>query len=168
MGSALFLLLVLQAGSTLASPVDLAPGLKLSVPDSLVVEVLDAPSANSGPVVVGAVEGEPGYFIAATRAPDWERNQTLWKQLELELRHRSEEKVVNLGAEGRFATLEGDSVWYRTYEWRADGRPQRHVYFLLKGERSVYWFTLTMVEGVEVGLALPLAEALIRRASIDE
>ncbi len=168
MCGAVLLLFLAQASSAVQSSVELASGLKVSLPDPLVIEVLGDQPESYGPVLVGEIEREPGYFLAATEIRVWERNHILWKKLEDEIGSRSETGDFNAGVEGRLTTLEGDRVWYKAYEFQADGVTHRHVYYLLKGERSSYWITLTMVEGVDIGLAIPLAEALVRRAQIND
>jgi hypothetical protein len=156
----------MPAGGALASTVNIAPGLEMTLPAPLVIDVFESQRNSDGPVVVGEIEGGPGYFIAAVRVRTWERNNILWRKLETEIRDRSETGDFVTSAKGSFVTMAGDSVWYRAYEYESRDQNHRQVYFLLKGERSIYWVTLTVIEGVSVDLVIPIAKALIRRARL--
>lgn len=159
--------LLLWASVALASStVGLAPGLELTLPDSLVIDVLESHGQHQGPVIAGAIDGEPGYFVAASKVGTWERNNILWRKLETEIRSRSSDGDFTLGVKGSFTTAMNDAVWFRTYAYESSEQKHVQVYFLLKNERSIYWVTLTMVEGVEVDLVIPIAKALIRRARV--
>ena len=157
--------LLLSAGVALAaSTVELAPGLEITLPTSLVIDVLEQGQQKS-PVIAGEVGGEPGYFIAATKIKTWERNNILWRKLETEIRSRSASDFT-IVMRGSFTTTANDAVWFRAYEYESLDQQHRQVYFLLKGERSIYWVTLTMIEGVDVDLVIPIAKALLHRAKI--
>ncbi|ACE83967.1 hypothetical protein [Cellvibrio japonicus] len=101
--------------------------------------------------------------MAATRVKTWEKNAVLWKRLESEIRKRSSSGEFTLGQMGSFSTRVNDTVWFRAYQYQS---ADQQVYFLLKKQRTTYWITLTMVEGVDINLATPIATALIRRARV--
>lgn len=159
------LLLLLWAGTAFAASVNLAPGLDMPLPSSLVVEVVAPKTPDTAPVIAGEIGGEPGYFIAATRIKTREQNLLLWKRLESEIRKRSISKNFVSERKGNFSTLQNDPVWFRSYQYDAAGQTHRQVYFLLKHDESAYWIILTAVEGISLDLVIPIAEALIRRTS---
>lgn len=158
--------LLFYAVAVQASAFHLAPGLEITLPDSLALEVIAPHDQFNGPIIVGEVEGEPGYFIAATKVKTWEKNSVLWKRLESELRKRSSTNVFIPSHEGKFFTNLNDKVWFKAYAYNTAEQAHHQVYFLLKNQRTTYWITLTMVEGVDINLAIPLAKTLLQRAHI--
>lgn len=161
--------LLLWAGAALAaSSVTLAPGLEMTLPSSLVINVFEPQQQLDWPVIAGEIGGRPGYFIAATKVITWEQNNILWRKLETEIRDRSSARKFTVGVRGSFTTLANGGVWFRAYEYESAEQKYSQVYFLLKGKRSIYWVTLTMVEGIDVDLVIPIVKALIRRARFSE
>lgn len=157
----------------LAAPVaaegtlELAPGLSVSVPSSLgVTQDPDTPG-----LLIGEIEGAPGYFMSASRVERNERDNVLWARLEAELR-KSGRKVDQL-FKGHFTTHEGVPVTYRGYRYRVKNQGYRQVYYLIKGEgrdgrNRSYWVYLTAVETVHLHVILPFAEVLLKRAELHE
>lgn len=159
------LLLLLYAGTAFAATVNLAPGLEMPLPSSLVIEVFDAQTPGKAPFIAGDIGGEPGYFMAATRIKTRDQNLALWKRLESEIRKRSINKNFVSERKGNFATQQNNPVWFRSYQYESAGQTHRQVYFLLKHDESAYWIILTAAEGVSLDLVMPIAEALIRRTT---
>lgn len=158
--------LLLYAGAAQASAVHLAPGLEITLPSSLAVEFVPPQEQFNSPIIVGELSGTPGYFIAANKVKTWEKNIVLWKRLESEIRKRSKTGAFTLSQRGNFSTIANDIIWFRAYEYESSDQLHRQVYFLLKDQRTAYWITLTMVDNVDIKLALPIAQALIRRARV--
>ncbi len=158
--------LLLFASATQATTVHLAPGLEITLPSSLALDVIPAQDQISSPVIAGAISGEPGYFIAANKVKTWEKNSVLWKRLESEIRKRSTDGEFTLNQRGHFVTRTNDKVWFHVYHYTTAEQSHQQVYFLLKDQRTTYWITLTMVEGVDINLTIPIAKALIRRARV--
>jgi hypothetical protein len=164
-------LLLLCTAAAQATTVDLAPGLEIPLPTALILGVMEPqPNIslhNTGPVIAGEVAGKPGYFIAATKIKSWGENAVLWKKLETEMRKRNAINI-NITRKGSFITAARNAVWFRGYEYELADQTHNPIYFLLKSEREVYWITLTMTEGVDIDLVIPIAEALIRQARITD
>lgn len=158
--------LLLCAGATQASTVHLAPGLEIVLPDSLAIQVISPHDQFSSPVIAGELSGEPGYFIAAVKIKTWEKNGVLWKRLESEIRRLSSAGEFTITQQGNFFTALNHNVWFRAYQYQTQERSHHQVYFLLKDQRITYWVTVTMVEGADINLSIPIAKALIRRARI--
>ncbi|MGD8175156.1 hypothetical protein [Marinimicrobium sp. ARAG 43.8] len=145
----------------------LAPGLTVNLPDALPVQVAELQSSNESPVLMGYVEGAPAYFLSATRIPQWQRTNLAWTKLDLALSDSSDDGHIQIKTNGRFKTRLDVEVWYRAYEFSNGGDIQRPVYFLLKGHYQLYWLTLTVAEGVNTEVVLPMAEVLVRRMEIE-
>lgn len=159
------LLCGLSAGAW-AAAANFAPGLSLTLPEPLAVRVVELQENGGAPMLVGEIEEQESYFMAALKIDGWERNHVLWRRLEDALRKRSDTGNFRTGLRGSFTTTAGQSVWYTLYEYRSNERPHRQIYYLLKSEQSAYWITLTVVEGVDVELVLPVVRALIRRVQL--
>lgn len=159
------LLCGLSAG-TWAATANLAPGLSLRLPESLAVQVVELPEKGRYPILVGEIEEQESYFMAALKIDAWERNHVLWRRLEDAIRKRSDDGKFVTGVRGSFTTTAGESVWYTLYEYDANDVSQRQIYYLLKSDQSAYWITLTVVEGVDMALVLPIVRALIRRVQL--
>lgn len=173
--------LLLYAGAVQASAVQLAPGLEIELPSSLALDVIPPrePSketdnsavddtAVTGPVLVGKVNGEPGYFIAAVKVKNWEKNNILWQRLETAIANKSNAGEFTVSQRGSFPAAIDDLVWYRAYEFIIADQTHRQVYFLINDRNNTYWITLTMVQGVDTNLAIPITKALIHRLRIVE
>ncbi|MEN0036443.1 MAG: hypothetical protein AAGC78_05220 [Cellvibrio sp.] len=168
--------LLLYAGAVYASSVNLAQGLEIDLPSSLSLEVIapqDQPDALkntpiANPMIAGKINGEPAYFIAATKVKNWEKNSVLWKRLETGISDRSKSGEFIVSQLGNFSTLLNQTVWFRAYEFEAENQQHRQVYFLLNDQRNSYWITLTMAQGSDINLAIPITKALISRARIIE
>lgn len=158
-------ILLLCAAVTHATTVNLAPGLEISLPSALTIEIIEPQDQYHSPTLAGEIGGEPAYFIAATKINMWERDPALWKRLESEIRKQSNSGDFILKAEGSFAASPHDTVNFKTYEYESADQKHSHVYFLLRDERNIYWLTLTVVEGVDMDVVMPIAQAVIRRAS---
>lgn len=159
------LLCGLSAG-TWAATANLAPGLSLSLPESLAVRVVEFQGKGRAPMLMGEIEEQESYFMAALKIDAWERNHVLWRRLEDAIRKRSDDGKFVTGVRGSFTTSEGEGVWYTLYEYDANDVSQRQIYYLLKSDQSAYWITLTVVEEVDVALVLPIVRALIRRVQL--
>lgn len=149
-----------------AEPLELAPGLKLTLPDTLALAVIAAPDSAQFPVVMGELNGEPGYFLAATKIKAWEKNAILWRRLETNIGKRAEGNSFTLLSSGSFQSDDELKVFFRGYEYRVEDQTRQQVYFLLNTQRAGYWLTLTAAENVDIKLAIPIASALVRRARI--
>lgn len=168
--------LLLYAGAVYASSVHLAQGLEIDLPSSLLLEVItpqDLPdtlkdATITSPIITGKINGEPAYFIAATKVKNWEKNSVLWKWLESGISDRSQSGEFIISQRGNFSTLVNQAVWFRAYEFEAKNQQHRQVYFLLNEQRNTYWITLTMANGSDINLAIPITKALIRRARVTE
>lgn len=161
--------LLLCAAAAHASTVNLAPSLNISLPSALSIEIIEPQDQSYSPRLVGEIGGEPGYFIAATKINMWERDPALWKRLENEIRKQSNTGDFILNAEGSFVASPHDTVNFKTYEYQSADQKHNQVYFLLRDERNIYWLTLTVAEGVDIDVVMPIAQAVIRRVSfIDE
>ncbi|WP_027328232.1 hypothetical protein [Marinimicrobium agarilyticum] len=159
------LLVGLSAGSW-AATANLAPGLSLTLPEPLAVRVVELEEKEGELILVGEIEERESYFMAALKIGAWERNHVLWRRLEDAIRKRSDSGNFVTGVRGSFTTAEGEGVWYTLYEYESNERPLRQIYYLLKSDQSAYWITLTVVEGVDVALVLPVVRALIRRVQL--
>lgn len=168
--------LLLYAGAVYASAVNLAQGLEIDLPSALSLEVITPQdqldklqdATITSPMIVGKINGEPAYFIAATKVKNWEKNSVLWKRLETGISDRSKSVEFIVSQRGNFSTLLNQAVWFRAYEFEAENQKHRQVYFLLNDQRNTYWITLTMANDSDINLALPITKALIRRARIIE
>lgn len=171
--------LLLYAGAVYASSVNLAPGLEIDLPSSLSLDVitpqdqpdqLDKPKKPviTSPIIAGKINGEPAYFIAASKVKNWEKNSVLWKRLESGIEERSKPGEFTIIQRGNFPTLTNEIVWFRAYEFEAENQKHRQVYFLLNYQRNAYWITLTMAKDSDISLAIPITKALISRARITE
>lgn len=158
-------MLLLYAAAAYASTVNLAPGLEIALPSALSIEIIGPQDPSHSPTLVGEIGGEPVYFIAATKINMWERDPALWKRLESELRKQSNTGDFILKTEGSFVASPHDTVNFKTYEYESADQKHSQVYFLLRDERNIYWLTLTLAEGVDIDVVMPIAQALIRRAS---
>ncbi|WP_039913287.1 hypothetical protein [Cellvibrio mixtus] len=171
--------LLLYAGAAYSSSVNLAPGLEIDLPSALSLDVITAEDqpepANKrkgttigSPIIAGKINGEPAYFIAASKVKNWEKNSILWKRLENGISDRSKPGEFLIRQRGNFTTLTNEVVWFRVYEFEADNQKHRQVYFLLNQQRTSYWITLTMVKDGDINLAIPIAKALLSRARVIE
>lgn len=168
--------LLLYAGAVYASAVNLAQGLEIDLPSSLSLEIITAQdqpeklqdATITSPIIAGKINGEPAYFIAATKVKNWEKNSVLWKRLESGISDRSKSGEFTVSQRGNFSTLLNQAVWFRAYEFEAENQKHRHVYFLLNDQRNTYWVTLTMAKDSDINFAIPITKALIRRARITE
>jgi hypothetical protein len=161
--------LLLCAAAAHASTVNLAPGLEIPLPSALTIEVIEPQDQNHSPMLAGEIGGEPAYFIAATKITLWERDPALWKRLESEIRKQSNTGDFTLKTEGSFAASPHNTVNFKTYEYESADQKHSQIYFLLRDERNLYWLTLTLAEGVDIDVVMPIAQALIRRVSfVDE
>jgi hypothetical protein len=152
-----------------ASVVNLAPGLEISLPSALAIEIIEPQEQHNGPVIVGELGGMPGYFMAATRVTMWERDPALWKRLETEIRKQSKSGDFLLRIDDSFQTSLHNIVNFKAYEYESGEQKHTQVYFLLRDDRNIYWITLTTAKGVDINLAIPIAQSLISRARfIDE
>jgi hypothetical protein len=138
--------------------------LDISLPSALAIEVIEPQDPSSSPILAGEIGGVPGYFIAATRINMWERDPALWKRLESEIHKLSNTGDFLLLIEGNFPASPLNNVNFKAYEYDSSEQKHIQVYFLLRDDRSIYWLTLTVVEGVDVDLVIPIAQALISRA----
>jgi hypothetical protein len=168
--------LLLYAGAAYASSVYLAQGLEIDLPSSLSLEVITPQdqldklkdTKITSLIIAGKINGEPAYFIAATKVKNWEKNSVLWKRLESGISDQSKSGEFIVSQRGNFSTLVNQMVWFRVYEFDAENQKHRQVYFLLNDQRNTYWITLTMANDSDINLALSITKALIRRARIIE
>ena len=160
------MLLLLTPMSAQASKVYLAPGLEMTLPSALALDVIELQDHYQGSILVGEVNNTPGYFIAASKANAWEKNAVLWKRLESGIRLQSDTDDFVLLKRGNFYTHNNNLVWFRAYEYQSAGQTHRQVYFLLKNQNRVYWITLTMIDSVGIDLTIPITTTLIQRARI--
>lgn len=156
---------LLCAAATHASTVNLAPGLEIDLPSALSIDIIEPQDQYHSPTLAGEIGGEPGYFIAATKITMWERDPALWKRLESEIRRQSNSGDFILKTEGSFVASPHDTVNFKAYEYESADQKHFQVYFLLRDERNIYWLTLTLAEGVDMDVVMPIAQAVIRRAS---
>ncbi len=163
-----FIHTVLLSAAANAASLSLAPGLEISLPSALRIDILESPDQAHGARLVGEIDGAPGYFIAATKIQMWERDPALWNRLESEIRKQSNTGSFLIKEEGSFVASPHDTVNFKTYEYVSAEQKHTQVYFLLRDERNIYWLTLTLVEGVDLNVVLPITQALIRRVSFKE
>lgn len=157
--------LLLCAAVTHASTVSLAPGLEIALPTALSIDIIEPQDQYHSLRLAGEIGGAPGYFIAATKITMWERDPALWKRLENEIRRQSNSGDFTLKTEGSFVASPHDTVNFKAYEYASADQQHSQVYFLLRDERNIYWLTLTLAEGVDIDVVMPIVQALIRRAS---
>lgn len=150
------------------SETGLAAGLSVMLPESLAVHEYYRNDADEFPILIGEIDGEPAYFLGAVRVKRWERSNVLWTKLETELRYIDPSDNLSVIARGGFTTDGGQKVRYRGYRFRHKEGFRRQVYFLLRSDTQIYWLTLTAVEGADLAVVIPLAQALIRRAHLVE
>lgn len=153
-------------GAETADGAILAPGLNIVLPSPLGLSLEKIEQHDQYPVIVGEIGKAPAYFISAVKVRRWERSSVLWEKLEMELRRQGDSRSIKTFIGGSFSTDEGVKVSYKGYEYFAHGHRHRPVYFLLKGENSIYWVTLVTVEGVNMQVVLPVVEALVQRVRI--
>ncbi len=144
--------------------VQLAYGLEVTLPGSLALQVIAPHEQFKHPIIAGNINGEASYFIAATRINDWEKNALLWNRLENQIRRKSDRNEFTIRQRGSFSTTQNIAVFFRMYEYNTNNQQHRQVYFLLNNQRAGYWITLTMLEGADASLIIPIATALVRRA----
>ncbi|WP_341939107.1 hypothetical protein [Marinimicrobium sp. C2-29] len=147
---------------------ELAPGLYVVLPESMAVRAYRKSSSDDFPILIGDLEGEPAYFLGAVKVQRRKRSNVLWTKLEKELRYIGPSDSLSVIARGGFTTGAGQAVRYRGYRFRHEDGLRRQVYFLLRSDTQVYWLTLTAVEGAELEVVIPLAQALIRRTHLVE
>lgn len=168
--------LLFYAGAVYASTVNVAQGLEIDLPSSLSLEIITPQdqleklqgTTIANPMIAGKINGEPAYFIAATKVKNWEKNSVLWKRLENGISDRSKSGEFIVSQRGNFSTLLNQAVWFRAYEFEVESQKHRQVYFLLNDQRNTYWITLTMVKDSDINLAIPITKALLRRARVVE
>ncbi len=160
------MLLLLAPMSAYASKVYLAPGLEMTLPSALALDVIELQDQYQGSILVGEVNNTAGYFIAASKANAWEKNAVLWKRLENGIRLQSDNDDFALLKRGSFYTHDNNLVWFRAYEYKSAEQTHRQVYFLIKNQFTVYWITLTMTDPVSIDLTIPITTTLIQRARI--
>lgn len=159
---------LLSAAAVCADDTELAPGLSVLLPGSMAVRAYRKHSSDDFPILVGDLEGEPAFFLGAVKVQRWERSSVLWTKLESKLRYIDPSDSLSVIAHGGFTTGAGQEVRYRGYRFRHEGGLRRQVYFLLRSDSRIYWLTLTAVEGAELDVVIPLAQALIRRTHLVE
>lgn len=152
----------LSKGNTAKDTLDLelAPGLILSVPSSLSVALHPETTG----LLVGEIEGAPGYFMSASMVEHNDRDNVLWARLETELKQSGSE--VKRLFKGHFTTQASVPITYRAYLYRVQDQSYRQVYYLVKAETRSYWVGLTAVETVNLKVILPFAEVLLKRAQV--
>ncbi len=155
-----------------ASPADsaleLAPGLHLILPKPLSLQYIEPDSANDSPVLVGHIEGVPGYFIVADKVTEKQRISVLWEKIEMEIRARADRQSFETGDRGSFTTTSGAKVWYRSYRYLVDDVVYRPVYYLISQGGSSYWVTLTVAEEVNRAVVKPIADAVLKRVIVSD
>lgn len=155
-------ILLLCALSCHAETVTLAPGLEINLPSALSLQ-LEQQDQREFSTLVGEVNGTQSYFMAATLINIWERDPVLWKRLESSIRQQSSASEPLLRMEDTLTASPHGTVSYKIYEYESEQQKHLQAYFLLKGERSLYWISLTTVPDTDISTVLPLAQALISR-----
>jgi hypothetical protein len=112
---------------------------------------------------VGEANGGQAYFMAATLIKISERDPVLWKRLESSIRQQSSASEPILKLEDTLVAPPHNAVNYKIYEYESEQQKHLHAYFLLKGERNLYWISLTTVADTDINSVIPLAQALISR-----
>lgn len=164
--AALWLLLLPFA--VCAEPIQLAPGLELDLPSSLAARPQTVTGDGLSEVVVGYVEGEPAYFVAASAVERDLRSSLLWARLETILRKKSVDGHLEITRRGNFKTRSERLVWYRLYHYRDGEEPQQQLYFLIRGRTRSYWITATSIEAVPLASSFALIKEMVRRLSVLE
>ncbi len=144
----------------------LAPGLSVLLPESMAVRDYRSHSSDDYPILVGDLDGEPAYFLGAVKVRRWERSNVLWTKLETELRYIDPSDNLSVITRGGFTTGSGHEVRYRGYRFQHKDGFRRQVYFLLRSDSQIYWLTLTMIERADLGVVIPLAQALVKRTRL--
>ena len=147
-----------------ATTVNLAPGLEITLPSALAIEIIEPQDTSDHPILAGELGGTPSYFIAATKVTMWERDPALWKRLESEIKKQNKTGEFLLLADDSFSATPHDNVSFKAYEYESAEQKHIQVYFLLRDDRNIYWLTLTMLEGVDMDVLIPIAQSLISRA----
>ncbi|WP_286807085.1 MULTISPECIES: hypothetical protein [unclassified Marinimicrobium] len=162
------LVLLFAAGATASErqSIVLAPGLTLQPPSALSLESVRSDAADDAPVLVGYIEGAPGYFLAADRVTGKQRVSVLWEKLEMEMRGRADARSIEVEDRGIFLTQSEAKVWYRVYRYRLDGVKLRPVYYLLRQDDQSYWLTLTTADGVDLEVVKPIVDVILKRIII--
>lgn len=145
-----------------AETVTLAPGLEINLPSALSLQ-LEHQDQREFPILVGEVNGGQPYFMAATLIKIWERDPVLWKRLESSIHQQSGTSQLLLKLEDILTAPPHSTVSYKIYEYDSEQQKHLQAYFLLKGERNLYWISLTTVADTDINTVIPLAQALISR-----
>lgn len=164
----LVLLLASGAAASVRDEVVLAPGLILVPPSALPLQYVSDKSGVGSVVVVGHIEGLPGYFLAADRITVKQRVSVLWEKLEIEIRGRADERSFEVEDRGVFLTDADAKVWYRAYRYTLEGVTHRPVYYLIRQDDQSYWFTLTTADGVALEVVKPIVDAILKRVIIKD
>lgn len=169
-----FLRLLLALVSTMgipclaqADPAPLAPGLRFDLPSSLNIRREQFDQLNDASILVGYVQGEPGYFISARKNGRDLSALRHWRLLDTELKKQADLRTIEKLAMGDYRTLAGHKVGYRLYRYRREQVEQRQLFHLLITDDSSYWITATSVDSVNLLVAFPLIKAIVRRAQTD-
>ncbi|ROQ17990.1 hypothetical protein EDC38_2962 [Marinimicrobium koreense] len=162
------LTLLFAAGVTASEPqsIVLAPGLTLLPPSALSLEPVRSNAPDGPLVLVGHIEGEPGYFLVADRVTGKQRVSVLWEKLDIEMRGRADARSIEVEDRGVFLTQSEAKVWYRTYRYRLGGVKLRPVYYLIRQDDQSYWLTLTTADGVDLEVVKPIVDVILKRVII--
>jgi len=162
------LVLLFAAGATASErrSIVLAPGLTLHPPSALSLEPVRSNTVEGALVLVGHIEGEPGYFLAADRVTGKQRVSVLWEKLDIEMRSRADARSIEVEDRGVFLTQSEAKVWYRAYRYRLDGVRLRPVYYLIRQDDQSYWLTLTTADGVDLEVVKPIVDVILKRLII--
>lgn len=165
---AVLLMLLLAVGATASAreEVVLAPGLSLVPPSALSLQYVNTKSGGESLVLVGHIEGAPGYFLAAERVIVKQRVSVLWEKLEMEIRGRADGRSFEVNDRGVFLANSEAKVWYRAYQYTLDGVGQGPVYYLIRQNGQSYWLTLTTAESVDLEVVKPIVCAILKRVII--
>lgn len=148
--------------------IELAPGLILTPPKPLSLEYAPEGPENDTPILIGYIERQPGYFMVADKVTGKQRNSVLWEKLEMEIRSRAGRSSFDISSRGRFSTIEGARVWYRSYRYVLEGVVVNPVYYLIRQGGDSYWVTLTVADGIDRSVAKPIADAILKRALLTQ
>lgn len=150
------------------SILELAPGLNVILPEPLSLHYIQSDVASESPVLMGSIEGAPGYFIVADKVVEQQRTSVLWEKLEMEVRGRADRHSFETGDRGTFVTTDGAKVWYRSYRYAVGKVVHKPVYYLIRQDKSSYWVTLTVAENIDGSVAKPIADAILKRAILSD
>ncbi|MBU2884280.1 hypothetical protein KO507_00720 [Gilvimarinus agarilyticus] len=165
--AAVVLLCIIIIPAWAANPtVELAPGLLLAPPDSLIISTIQHPDTSDSTVLAGYLSNQPSYFISASMISGWKRNHMLWRILERKLKHRSLSNTISVLDRAQFFTNQDAQVWYRVYEFSENKVNQRVGFYLLKHNNAIYWITLSIVDSAKIEVVLPIVETIIKRAQV--